>query len=178
MSIQTKITAAEYFQLPETNLPIELIEGEIIRMPSPIPEHQDVLLNTAILVRQKAKTVGGRVFVAPLDVHLDDGNVVQPDLLWVAENSHCIVTDKHLVGAPDLIVEILSPGSIRHDRKIKFRLYEKHGVREYWMVDLTEKLLEVWQLIDDKFHLIDIYAEEETISASLLGEIVIKEIFS
>jgi Uma2 family endonuclease len=172
---KTKITADEFFQLPETNLPTELIDGEIIQMPSPIPEHQRALRRIVALVGRLIPN--GEIFFAPLDVYFDDGNIVQPDLLWVAENSRCVITEKRLVGAPDLVIEILSPGSTRHDRKTKFRLYEKHGVREYWIIDLSEPLVEVWQHIDGKFDLLDVYGADEMFTSPLLGEVVVSEIF-
>ncbi|MBC7870174.1 MAG: Uma2 family endonuclease, partial [Chitinophagaceae bacterium] len=139
MVIQTinKITADEYFQLPETNTPMELIDGEIIQMPSPVPNHQAVVGDLCVLLKQNVKSLGGRVFVSPLDVYLDDINVPQPDVMWLAPNSRCQVGEKRLSGAPDLIAEVLSPGSVSHDRRKKFRLYQQFGVREYWIVDFV-----------------------------------------
>ena len=91
--------------------------------------------------------------------------------MWVAEDSQCVILDKHLRGAPDLIVEVLSPGTIRRDRKVKFRLYQQYGVREYWLVDLAEKLVEVWQWVDSKFQIVDVYGSDEIIESPLLGNI-------
>ncbi len=74
----------------------------------------------------------GEVFVAPLDVYLDEVNIVQPDVMWIAADSQCVeVEGRHLRGAPKLGLAVLSPSTVRHDKSTKFRLYEKHGVREY-----------------------------------------------
>lgn len=171
MAEQTKtlMTAAEFLSLPETNLPTELLNGELIQMPSPITEHQRGVRRTARLLEDTVPN--GEVFIAPLDTYFDDLNIVQPDVIWVAEGSPCAILDKHLRGAPDLIVEVLSPGTIRRDRKTKFRLYQKYGVREYWIVDLAEKLVEIWQGVEGRFQIVDIYGSDEVIESPLLGKI-------
>lgn len=111
----------------------------------------------------------GETFAAPLDVHLDAENVVQPDLLWVAENSRCVVRDGRLHGAPDLVVEILSPSTTRIDRTDKFLLYERFGVSEYWIIDPTHKLLEVWTLRDGLYAQHGVYGTGEIFHSPALG---------
>lgn len=176
--VTTKITAAEYFLLPETNLPMELIDREIIRMPSPTIVHQRVIVRLVLLFAALVERVGGECFVAPLDVHLDDGNVVQPDFLWIAPGSACVVGEKRLTGAPDVLVEVISAGNASHDRKTKFRLYQKYGVREYWLIDPVEQLIEVFQWIDGRFHLLDVVGADEAFQSPLMGEIVVAGLFS
>ncbi|HRF96373.1 MAG TPA: Uma2 family endonuclease, partial [Aggregatilineales bacterium] len=84
------------------------------------------------------------LYTAPLDLMLGD-DLVQPDILWVSpENTHCDITNKRLIGAPDLVIEILSPSTHRQDRIAKFELYDAHGVGEYWIVDPQEQLIEVY----------------------------------
>ncbi|MCK6577875.1 MAG: Uma2 family endonuclease [Anaerolineae bacterium] len=127
------------------------------------------------------KAVGGKVYIAPLDVVLDDANVVQPDVLWIApEGAHCSVdeTTGRLRGAPDLVVEVLSPTSGYRDRRTKFRLYELHDVREYWLVDPREKLITVWTLREGRYELLDTYAENETFTAPLVGTVAAAALFS
>jgi Uma2 family endonuclease len=171
-----KMTAAEYLELPETNLPTELINGEVFRMPAPQLNHQDTVLQTALFLKQWL--TDGKVYVAPVDVYLDELNVVQPDVLWISpDNKRCVsVEGKYLRGAPDLIIEVLSPGTARRDKREKFGLYQKYGVREYWMVDFHEQFIEVWQLVEGKFLLLNVYGPGETFISPLLGEIV-KHIF-
>lgn len=148
---QTKMTAAEFFELPESNAPIELINGALTVSPTPIPLHQDITLNTATLLKQISKIVGGKVFVAPLEVYFDDENVPQPDVMWIAPTRLRVVGEKRLEGPPDLIVEVLSPGTAKNDKETKFRLYEKYQVREYWIVDPVHRLVDVWARVEGKF---------------------------
>ena len=177
MAVQIHMTAAEFFELPESNLPCELIDGEVIQMPSPVPEHQDVVLSSAVVIKQKAKTLGGRVFIAPLDVHLDEANVLQPDVMWIAPESQCEVGEKRLSGPPDFIIEVLSPGSAWQDKRVKFRLYERFGVREYWIINPTERLIEVWQHVNHAFVLVNVYAQNEIFESPLLGTVEAQAIF-
>lgn len=178
MAIQTrKMTASEFLALPESNLHHELIDGEEIMSPSPTGDHQRLVFRVAKVVEQLMPH--GEVFFSPLDVYLDDTNIVQPDVLWIAQGSACtwVDGDKYLRGAPDLVVEVLSPGSVRFDRKDKFRLYEKFGTREYWIVEPQAKLLEIWQLQDAKFIRVDIFDPRDSCQSPLLGSVDMKAIF-
>jgi Uma2 family endonuclease len=176
MAVQTTITSKEFLELPESNLPTELINGEVIVSPSPEVYHQDVVGHTYLLLMGRVPS--GKVYISPLDVYLDDQNVVQPDVLWVAEGSKCVVADgKRLKGGPDLVVEVLSPNTARFDKKEKFRLYEKYGVREYWMVDPQLRLIEVWQRREERFDRLDVYGVGEQFNSPLLGSIDMKAVF-
>jgi Uma2 family endonuclease len=177
MAIQVRrMTAGEFLTLPVSNLPHELIHGEEIMSPSPTLRHQIVSSRLFKLIERLIPN--GVVFYAPVDVYLDEENVVQPDVLWIAEGSVCKpVQDKYLQGAPDLIVEIFSPGTALRDKKDKFRLYEKFGVREYWMVDPDEQWLEIWQLKEAHFVLVDVFGTKDTCASPLLGKVDIKAIF-
>ncbi len=172
-----KMTATEFLELPETVLPTELINGEVFRMPAPQLNHQDVVLQIALFLKQRLTT--GKIYVAPVDVYLDEINVVQPDVLWIApDNTRCIsFQGKYLRGAPDLVIEVFSPGTARRDKREKFRLYQKYGVREYWMVDPLEQFIEVWQLVKEKFVLVDVYGPGEVFNSPLIGEVDVKAIF-
>ncbi|NJO83427.1 MAG: Uma2 family endonuclease [Blastochloris sp.] len=171
----TKMTATEYLQGQETSQPMHLIEGEIVVMPTPKSVHQRIV--KLVLRLLESHTPNGEVFIAPLDVIFDDKTVLQPDVFWVAEGGLCDPSGPYPKGAPDLIVEIISPGSIRLDRKIKFGLYEKFGVREYWMLTPEENLAEVWTRRDDKFALIGVYDASETFESPLLGSIEVRALF-
>src|SRR5687768_16231992 len=126
---RTRMTADEFFQLPETMQPTELIDGELIASPTPTPKHQ--LAVGAFFTLIHGLIPDGVVLFAPLSVYLDEENIPEPDVMWVAENSRCVITEKRLEGPPDLIVEVFSPGTAKRDKRDKFKLYEKHGVREY-----------------------------------------------
>ena len=114
----------------------ELIEGELILVAAPSPLHQRLLVwLTVAFVQKVAAPRLGEVFVAPLDVRLSDGSIVQPDLIVVLADRSSIVGEALIEGAPSLIVEILSPSSRARDRGKEAALYARTGVPEYWIVD-------------------------------------------
>ena len=171
-----RITAAEYAQLPETTQPMELIDGEVIELATPKDDHQKLLLN---LVRILSGLIpGGELRFAPMDVYLDDLNVLQPDIFWVSgPDSRCKLSeDGWWHGGPDLVVEALSPSTAVRDRREKFRLYEKYGVCEYWLVDPAAHYVEVWALPDRK----GIYTIGDTFESPVLVNktIEVKALFS
>jgi Uma2 family endonuclease len=175
MAVQTRMTAAEYLALPETMQRSDLINGEIIMSPTPNVEHQRLVGRLFNLLQRLVPN--GEVFLAPLDVYLDDDNVVQPGVMWVAADSKCAAESNYLSGAPDLVVEVLSPGTRRRDRKEKFHLYEKFGTREYWLTEPEEQFLEVWSLKDGKFVRLDAFGTGETFNSPLLGSVEVNAIF-
>ncbi len=178
MAVQTRrMTAHEFLALPTTNLPHELIHGEEIMSPSPTLSHQRLSSRLFKLIERLAP--GGTVLYAPLDVYLDEENVAQPDVFWATEGGTCkLVEGKYLSGAPDLTVEILSPGTVLRDKRDKFRLYEKFGVREYWIVDPDERFLEIWQLREGRFTHVGVFGSTDTCTSPLLGELDLKAIFT
>ena len=120
----------------------ELIAGELYVTPSPTPDHQTIVGNLHVLLRSAVRSgAGGSVYVAPLDVHLPSGDIVQPDLLWIAASNHSIVQD-WIRGVPDLLVEIVSPLGAERDRIVKRALYARNGVPEYWIVDGATQTVE------------------------------------
>jgi Uma2 family endonuclease len=163
---QMRMSAAEFAQLPESTTPTELIHGEVIVSPSPSTTHQRIVLRLTQLMARISHR--GEVLIAPLDVYLDENNVVQPDVFWVGPESICsLQEDGYWHGAPDLIIEVISPGSSRMDKVTKFNLYEQHGVREYWLADPETQSLEVWiRGTDNRF--IRQGAYTQTFSSSLL----------
>lgn len=164
------MSASEFLQLPETMLPTELIEGEVIRSPAPTPEHQ--FISGEVYARLRELVPNGKVAYAPLDVYLDEETVLQPDVLWIAEGSSCVVEPKFIRGAPDLVVEVHSEGTVRYDKGKKFAQYEKFGVREYWMIDPDEKFVEVWYRDGEKFARLGVFGDDEPFTSPLLGKLV------
>lgn len=142
-----------YKSLPEGTL-AELIDNTIYMSPSPITKHQRVLntINHSLL-NYFVKEKSGEVFIAPFDVYLDENsNAVQPDIIVVLnENSGIIDPNGHIHGVPDLLIEILSPGNKEHDLVKKKDLYEKFGVKEYWIVDPDTKLALVFFLQGNQY---------------------------
>lgn len=174
-AIRTRITAAEYALRSETNRPTELIDGEIIELPMPKDPHQRFILQ-AVQVLLKL-IAGGTLRFAPLDVYLDDFNMVQPDIFWVSgPESLCKLGDDDFWhGAPDLVIEVLSPSTALRDRREKFQLYQKHGVREYWLADPTAQFVEVWEFPDHK----GIFGMNDSFESAILGgkKVEIKALF-
>jgi Uma2 family endonuclease len=119
----------------------ELIYGRFYLSPSPSRLHQAVMFHLSRILDDIAMATGGYLYVAPLDVNLADHSVVQPDVLYVSEARREILQER-IEGAPDLAVEILSPGTARQDRVQKLSLYAESDVREYWIVDPLERQIE------------------------------------
>jgi Uma2 family endonuclease len=142
-----------YKSLPEGTL-AELIDNTIYMSPSPISKHQLILneINFQLLQFLK-KDASGIVFIAPYDVYLDEtSNAVQPDIVVVLEDNRNIIDPNgHIHGVPDLLVEVLSPGNKDHDLIKKKDLYERFGVKEYWIIDPETKLALCFKLVSGKY---------------------------
>lgn len=140
-----KYTYRDYLLLPESEeRRYELVEGELYMVPSPTPSHQDIVFRLARIMDDFVQRYGlGKVYIAPLDVVLSEEDVLQPDILFVASDRRSIITERNIRGAPDLVVEVLSPGTADRDRFLKRTRYAKFGVREYWVVDPETKAIEV-----------------------------------
>jgi Uma2 family endonuclease len=132
-----RATVEEFWSLPESVLPVEYVNGEIIMAPTPTVRHQTLVLEIAVALRAFVRQHGlGKIFISPLDVLLPTGEVVQPDVFLLAPKQAALaVEEKRVYGVPPFAVEILSPGTAGHDMITKRELYEKNGVREYWIVD-------------------------------------------
>ncbi len=138
-----RFTYRDYLLLPEGDRR-ELIGGEFLVVPAPTPHHQRVSARLQRALHDFVEANGlGEVFDAPIDVVLSEENVVQPDLIFVARDRASVVRETHVAGAPDLVVEIVSPSTADRDRETKRRLYFKYGVREYWLVDPGAGTIEV-----------------------------------
>ena len=152
-----RMTAAEYVLLPETNYPIDLIDGEIVGHISPTVSHQRVVLNPLLALQKRISS--GRLVLSPMDVHVDVYNIIQPDLMWISgQESLCKVgADGWLHGAPDLVCEVIAPYTINRDKLTRFSLYEKHGAREYWLLDPVNQWIEIFIRQEDHLCLIGVY---------------------
>lgn len=148
---------------------IELIKGKIMEMsPAPTRFHQDISLR---LTLQFAKALAGhpcRLYVAPFDVRFPNENgkvktVVQPDICVVCDHSK--LDEKGCIGAPDLVVEILSPGNSKREMRDKFELYQEHKVKEYWIVSPQEKTIFIYVLEGERYIGIQPVAEDEIVTS-------------
>lgn len=178
-TIKTRLTADEYSKLPETMQPTELIDGEIIVSLAPLHIHQRLVMR---LIQTLLPLVppGGELVTAPDDVYLDALNIAQPDVfLIMGEDSLCKLGENgYLHGAPDLVCEILSLSTAKRDRQGKFALYEKYGVKEYWLLDPANQWIEVYTRQEEKLILTEVYHKTKFISPLLQGEIDTNAIFS
>ena len=139
------LTYEDYCALPDDGRRYEIIEGELYGTPSPGRAHQQFAANLLVVLKPFVAARGlGEVVIAPFYVILEETSVVVPDLLFVARERSGIVTDRGVRGAPDLIVEILSPGTARRDRVEKAKLYARHGVHHYWLADPETRVLEIY----------------------------------
>ncbi len=167
------LTYEDYLRL-EDDKRYELINGRLIEMPAPTTEHQIISKRLFILLeRFVGKGNLGLVLYAPVDVILSETTVVQPDILFVAAERTHIVKER-IFGPPDLVVEIVSPGSYHRDRYEKFSLYEKHSVKEYWLVYPEYRAIEVWCLKDGKYALHSVAAGSGEVESCVLKGLKVK----
>ena len=153
---------------PDDRNRYEIIDGELVVTPSPTTTHQKVSKRIQLaLMLQVEGTGAGVVFDAPVDVILADTRVVQPDLLVVAAARRGIITERGIEGAPALVVEILSPSTLRTDRELKRKLYAAAGVAEYWLVDPVGHAVEVLVLDQAEYRLHGRFGPGERVSSTL-----------
>ncbi len=166
---QKKIfTYKDYDALPE-GAPYELIEGELVMTPSPAPFHQIILSRIMYeLMTFARERDAGLVLSAPIDVHLSETNTFQPDIIFIAKERLSIIGEKKIEGAPDLVIEILSPANAYYDLRTKKDVYEQSGVREYWIVDPIQKSIEIYVNKESRFELAASRRTEGEISSAVL----------
>ncbi|MDD2620221.1 MAG: Uma2 family endonuclease [Syntrophomonadaceae bacterium] len=161
-----KLTYQDYLLLPEEpGYRFEILEGMLIKEPSPNVPHQRVSRNLQRILEDYFWKVdpNGEVFDAPLDVTFHDINVVQPDLFYVSGEQEPIVKETRVDGPPTLVVEVISPSSSRKDRLQKMRIYQKAKIQHYWLVNPQEKTLECFALHDGIYALVASGMDEDII---------------
>ncbi len=167
--IDEKFTYQDYIHLPEDGKRYQIIDGELYMVPAPIPDHQRILKKLGRILDQFVTDHGvGEVFYSPCDVVLSEVDVVQPDIFFINQEKLSIVQDKNIRGAPDLVVEILSPYSEKIDKISKTKLYAKFGVKEYWIVDPERKEIIVLTLRVDLFTTYGIFRMDDCFESPLL----------
>jgi len=147
-------TIREVFDgLPEGTL-AQLIENQIVMSPSPTDSHQKVLNRiNFLLLSFLENNLLGEIRIAPYDVHLDPENVFQPDIIFISADNLPKIHENGLHGAPDLVIELLSPSTSSYDLNQKKSAYERHGVSEYWIVDPRTKEVQGYFLKEGIFEL-------------------------
>ncbi|MGB9663111.1 MAG: Uma2 family endonuclease [Moorellaceae bacterium] len=148
---RSRYTYKDYCLLPE-GAPYQLIGGELVMTPSPTPYHQMVSMKLELQMASFVLEKGlGIVLDAPIDVYLEESETYQPDLIFISNERLSIIEEKCIKGAPDLVVEILSPATGYYDLRTKYKVYERNGVREYWIVDPQDRSVQVFSLREGKF---------------------------
>jgi Uma2 family endonuclease len=175
-----KLSYADYLQLTDDKR-YELIDGELYDMgPAPGTTHQTLFGELFVLLHTFFKDKPCKVFAAPFDVRLyrkskkdkDITRVVQPDISVICDSKK--IDERGCLGAPDLIVEIISPASASHDHIVKRKLYEENGVREYWLVDPTNRIITVYsQIKPGKFAESEIYASDAQLTSTAFSNLTI-----
>lgn len=168
-----KFTYQDYLHLPDDKR-YEILEGELVMAPSPIIKHQRVSGKLTIFLAEFVQRNNlGEVFTAPCDVVLSQEDVLQPDILFISRQNSSIITEKNVQGAPDLVIEILSPATEYRDREIKRKIYANFGVKEYWLVDPDKQTIEVMVLGKVDFKTAGVYSTGSRLSSLLLKELSI-----
>jgi Uma2 family endonuclease len=164
-----KYTVDDYLMLEE-GAPFQLINYDLVMSPSPIPIHQviSVKITQAIANFLDQKDDNGFLVSAPMDVMFDDGNVLQPDILYISENRVAELVKNRVEGAPDLIIEILSPSNAYYDLRQKKDIYEKFGVIEYIIIDPVQENADLYLLQDGVYHLHQKAQKNEILNSVIL----------
>ena len=180
-----KITWADFrdMEVPEGDTSIyELINGQIVKRASPNSPHQRASFRlSGHFFNYNKKKKAGEFFAAPFDVYMDEENAgIQPDLLFVSKERNFIIHENNgIVGAPDLVIEIISKGSADKDRAIKRDVYERFAVKEYWIVDPIYKSIEVYRMENNRYALFSYAEDKGFITSSVLPDfkLNVKKIF-
>ena len=148
----TKLTYDDFLLFPDDGKRHELIDGEHYVTPAPNLSHQTIIGNLHFLIRQHLEAnPAGRVLFSPFDVIFSRFDVVEPDLLYVSKARDAVLQEHGATGAPDLVVEVASKSTRKRDQTIKYRLYERMDVLEYWMIDRKAAIVRVYRKHGDRF---------------------------
>jgi Uma2 family endonuclease len=153
MSITTRpLTYDDLLQMPDDGKRYEIIGGELFVSPSPVPKHQELSQRLMLLIGMHVRERNlGKLYAAPLDVRLGEHDIVEPDLLFISTDRLGIIGATTINGAPDLLIEVLSPSTRARDESLKADLYARTGVREYWLVDPEARTLAMHALDDGRW---------------------------
>lgn len=167
--------------MPDDGKRYELIDGEVVMSPSPSEKHQRALAELYLSIANHVKKYGlGKVYFAPFDVVFSEKTALQPDLIFVSSARVGIIGPEYIIGAPDLVVEVLSPSRPAYDRVTKLEQYALYGVREYWIIDPAEEKAEVHRLAGKSYELTGALSGDETLTTPLLPgwELPVRRLFA
>jgi Uma2 family endonuclease len=163
-------TYNEYIALPDDGKRYEIANGVLLLAPSPAGPHQGTVGEVVFHLRSHVKLPGlGLVSQAPFVVELSPKDVFQPDVFVVLNPHLDKVQEKKVVGAPDVVVEVASPGTAAFDRLTKYDTYARAGVSEYWIVNLDRRTVEVFVLEDGKYHSLGVFHGEQKVPSGIIS---------
>lgn len=164
-----KVWTYEDYLTLDDGVYFEIINGKAHMSPAPELFHQRWARKIFLAVERHVEAEKlGEVFFAPVDVVLDEHNVVQPDLVFIANASFGLLERRGIMGAPDLVVEIISPTSLRRDRYDKRELYARFGVKEFWLADVANRSIEVLSLKAGNYQLFSCATDTGKICSEVL----------
>lgn len=169
MAVEPKrlLTYEDFLTFPDDGVRREIVKGEVLVTPAPNVRHQTLVLRLASALHDHVSARGGgRAFVSPLDVRLSEHDIVDPDVIFVAEDRLSIIKEKFMLGSPSLLIEVVSDP--RTDRVRKRDLYARSGVLEYWIADPDADRVEVHRLEGDHYGKPEILEPGEILETSLL----------
>ncbi len=170
----TKLTYHDYQLLPDDGKRYEIIDGDLYMTPAPLTRHQMIAIRLSHVLMTYLETHPiGTALAAPCDVLLSDVDILQPDLLVVLQDGIARITDKNVQGPPDLVIEILSPGTAARDRDLKRKRYEHFGVREYWLVDPDRNTVEILRLEQNRFTRTSLTPRPSQASSTILSDLIL-----
>ena len=168
-------TYADYAALQDDGNRYEIIDGVIYMAPAPLTAHQSASNLFATYLTISVQFAGlGRVFAAPTDVELTLSNVLQPDVIVVLNANMHIITASRITGAPDLIVEIISPGTSGYDRREKQDAYANAGVTEYWIADPSTQTVELLQLDGQAYRSLGVFRGQANLPSQVVPDLPVK----
>ncbi len=168
MMVMTSAEFAEFTRLAQNaDKRLQLIDGEVLENAPPVPDHQRMVHDTIMLV--EAIMPNGEVLYS-INLHLAERQDYEPDVIWIVPGSACQETPTGFDGPPELVVEVLSSSTAHLDKGRKFDAYERYGVVEYWLADLTQMLIEVYQREDERFMRLGAFGPADTFESKALGK--------
>jgi len=172
---QGRWTYKDYAAIPEDGHRYEVVNGVLYMSPSPNVWHQNIALKIAIHLSNALDTNRlGRAFIAPLDVELSYGNVVQPDVFVLLNEHFDRITQSRIIGAPDLVVEVASPSTARHDLRAKLDAYTSARVLEYWVVNPEAQTVELLVLENDIYISLGVFSGQTTLPSRVLADLPVE----
>ena len=168
-------TYADYAALPDDGNRYEIINGVLYMAPSPIENHQGASTKFVTYLTLHVEFAGlGRVYHAPFDVELAPNVFTQPDVMVILSDRADIITTKRIQGAPNLIIEIISPGTSGYDRREKQDAYANAGVTEYWIADPSAQTVELLQLGGQAYRSLGVFRGQATLPSQVIPDLPVK----